>query len=34
MDSAPFELFFMINTSILLIFIFIVLLIHFEGWRI
>ncbi|NP_001166500.1 toll-like receptor 3 isoform X1 [Cavia porcellus] len=33
-DSAPFELFFMISTSVLLIFIFIVLLIHFEGWRI
>ncbi|XP_042790269.1 toll-like receptor 3 [Panthera leo] len=33
-DSAPFELFFIINTSILLIFIFTVLLIHFEGWRI
>ncbi|XP_057553725.1 toll-like receptor 3 isoform X2 [Hippopotamus amphibius kiboko] len=33
-DSAPFELLFIINTSILLIFIFIVLLIHFEGWRI
>lgn len=33
-DSAPFELFFIINTSILLIFIFVVLLIHFEGWRI
>lgn len=33
-DSAPFKLLFMINTSILLIFIFIVLLIHFEGWRI
>ncbi|KAM9043574.1 toll-like receptor 3 isoform 6-T9 [Megaptera novaeangliae] len=33
-DSAPFELLFMINTSILLIFIFIVLLIHFEGWKI
>ncbi|XP_007946579.1 toll-like receptor 3 [Orycteropus afer afer] len=33
-DSAPFELLFMINTSFLLIFIFIVLLIHFEGWRI
>lgn len=33
-DSAPFELLFMINTNILLIFIFIVLLIHFEGWRI
>ncbi|NP_001031762.1 toll-like receptor 3 precursor [Macaca mulatta] len=33
-DSAPFELFFIINTSILLICIFVVLLIHFEGWRI
>lgn len=33
-DSAPFELFFIINTSVSLIFIFIVLLIHFEGWRI
>ncbi|XP_070316120.1 toll-like receptor 3 isoform X4 [Odocoileus virginianus] len=33
-DSAPFELLFMISTNILLIFIFIVLLIHFEGWRI
>ncbi|XP_008561795.1 PREDICTED: toll-like receptor 3 [Galeopterus variegatus] len=33
-DSAPFELLFIINTSIILIFIFIVLLIHFEGWRI
>ncbi|XP_069349207.1 toll-like receptor 3 [Eulemur rufifrons] len=33
-DSAPFELFFMISTSILLIFIFIVPLMHFEGWRI
>ncbi|XP_017362480.1 toll-like receptor 3 [Cebus imitator] len=33
-DSAPFELFFMISTSILSIFIFMVLLIHFEGWRI
>ncbi|XP_006834515.1 PREDICTED: toll-like receptor 3 [Chrysochloris asiatica] len=33
-DSAPFELLFIINTSILLIFIFSVLLIHFEGWRI
>ncbi|XP_058380994.1 toll-like receptor 3 [Diceros bicornis minor] len=33
-DSAPFELLFMINTSTLLFFIFIVLLIHFEGWRI
>uniref|UniRef100_A0A8C0W2X5 Toll-like receptor 3 n=1 Tax=Castor canadensis TaxID=51338 RepID=A0A8C0W2X5_CASCN len=33
-DSAPFELLFMINTSVLLIFVFAVLLIHFEGWRI
>lgn len=33
-DSAPFELLFVIITSILLTFIFIVLLIHFEGWRI
>ncbi|EHB10966.1 Toll-like receptor 3 [Heterocephalus glaber] len=33
-DSAPFELFFVISTSLLLSFIFIVLLIHFEGWRI
>lgn len=33
-DSAPFELFFIINTSFLLTFIFIVILIHFEGWRI
>ncbi|XP_023612945.1 toll-like receptor 3 isoform X2 [Myotis lucifugus] len=33
-DSAPFKLLFMINTSILLSFIFIVLFIHFEGWRI
>ncbi|KAM4837272.1 toll-like receptor 3 isoform 1-T1 [Thomomys bottae] len=33
-DSAPFELLFMINVSVLLTFIFLVLLIHFEGWRI
>ncbi|XP_012881506.1 PREDICTED: toll-like receptor 3 isoform X2 [Dipodomys ordii] len=32
-DSAPFKLLFMINTSVLLIFILVVLLIHFEGWR-
>ncbi|XP_024418463.2 toll-like receptor 3 [Desmodus rotundus] len=32
-DSAPFELFFMISTSILLIFISMVLFIHLEGWR-
>ncbi|XP_008851823.1 toll-like receptor 3 [Nannospalax galili] len=33
-DSAPFELLFMISTSMLLIFITVVLLIQFEGWRI
>ncbi|KAM5264063.1 toll-like receptor 3 [Ctenodactylus gundi] len=33
-DSAPFELLFMISASLVLTFIFIVLLIHFEGWRI
>ncbi|XP_008054289.1 toll-like receptor 3 [Carlito syrichta] len=33
-DSAPFELLFTVNTTILLSFIFIVLLIHFESWRI
>ncbi|KAF7471153.1 toll-like receptor 3 [Marmota monax] len=33
-DSAPFELLFMISTSMILIFIFVVLLIHLEGWRI
>ncbi|MBZ3885798.1 Toll-like receptor 3 [Sciurus carolinensis] len=33
-DSAPFQLLFMINTSLILIFTFIVLLIQFEGWRI
>ncbi|KAG8512568.1 Toll-like receptor 3, partial [Galemys pyrenaicus] len=33
-DSAPFELLYMICTSTLLIFIIIVLLVHFEGWRI
>lgn len=33
-DSAPFKLLFMVNTSVLLSFIFIVLCIHFEGWRI
>nr|AMN88575.1 TLR3 [Tupaia chinensis] len=33
-DSAPFELLFMISTSMLSIFIFVILLIHFEGWRI
>ncbi|XP_059100564.1 toll-like receptor 3 [Peromyscus eremicus] len=33
-DSAPFELLFMINTSVLMTFILTALLIHFEGWRI
>ncbi|XP_004682557.1 PREDICTED: toll-like receptor 3 [Condylura cristata] len=33
-DSAPFELLFMICTSTLSVFIIIVLLVHFEGWRI
>lgn len=32
-DSAPFELFFMISTSTLLIFISAVLFVHLEGWR-
>ncbi|XP_037990751.1 toll-like receptor 3 [Motacilla alba alba] len=33
-DSAPFKLLFVISTSIVTLFIFIVLTIHFEGWRI
>lgn len=33
-DSAPFELLFIISTSMLLVFILVVLLIHIEGWRI
>nr|XP_004666429.2 toll-like receptor 3 [Jaculus jaculus] len=33
-DSAPFKLLFIISTSMLLLFILMVLLIHFEGWRI
>ncbi|KAM6221014.1 toll-like receptor 3 [Rhynchocyon petersi] len=33
-DSAPFELLFIVNGSLLLTFIFMVLLIHFQGWRI
>ncbi|NXI68553.1 TLR3 protein, partial [Anseranas semipalmata] len=33
-DSAPFKLLFVITTSVLMLLIFIVLLIHFEGWRI
>nr|XP_003221650.2 PREDICTED: toll-like receptor 3 isoform X1 [Anolis carolinensis] len=33
-DSAPFLLFFTVSISILLIFISVVLLIHFQGWRI
>ncbi|EOB09103.1 Toll-like receptor 3, partial [Anas platyrhynchos] len=33
-DSAPFKLLFMITTTAVMLLIFIVLLIHFEGWRI
>ncbi|XP_003205822.1 toll-like receptor 3 [Meleagris gallopavo] len=33
-DSAPFKLLFVITTTVVMQFIFIVLLIHFEGWRI
>ncbi|XP_058659175.1 toll-like receptor 3 isoform X2 [Ammospiza caudacuta] len=33
-DSAPFKLLFVISTTIVTLFIFIVLTIHFEGWRI
>ncbi|NXW20779.1 TLR3 protein, partial [Circaetus pectoralis] len=33
-DSAPFKLLFVITTAIVMLLIFIVLSIHFEGWRI
>nr|APJ35739.1 toll-like receptor 3 [Gallus gallus] len=33
-DSAPFKLLFLITTTVVMQFMFIVLLIHFEGWRI
>ncbi|XP_051821019.1 toll-like receptor 3 [Antechinus flavipes] len=33
-DSAPFKILFMINTSFLFILIFVVMLVHFQGWRI
>ncbi|XP_020863352.1 toll-like receptor 3 isoform X2 [Phascolarctos cinereus] len=33
-DSAPFKLLFVINTSFLFTLIFVVLLVHFQGWRI
>ncbi|NWZ90692.1 TLR3 protein, partial [Nesospiza acunhae] len=33
-DSAPFKLLFVISTTIVTLFLFIVLTIHFEGWRI
>ncbi|XP_062991522.1 toll-like receptor 3 isoform X2 [Elgaria multicarinata webbii] len=33
-DSAPFKLVFIVSTSSVLFFIFLILLIHFEGWRI
>ncbi|XP_043402045.1 toll-like receptor 3 isoform X2 [Chelonia mydas] len=33
-DSAPFQLLYIISTTVIMLFIFIVILIHFEGWRI
>ncbi|XP_013797539.1 toll-like receptor 3 [Apteryx mantelli] len=33
-DSAPFKLLFVITTTVVMLLIFIVLLAHFEGWRI
>nr|XP_034969432.1 toll-like receptor 3 isoform X2 [Zootoca vivipara] len=33
-DSAPFKLVYIVSTSLVLLLIFVVLLIHFEGWRI
>ncbi|XP_044536375.1 toll-like receptor 3 [Gracilinanus agilis] len=33
-DSAPFKMFFIINASFLCTLIFVVLLVHFQGWRI
>ncbi|NXG57041.1 TLR3 protein, partial [Hemiprocne comata] len=33
-DSAPFKLLFVISTTVVMLVIFIVLIIHFEGWRI
>uniref|UniRef100_A0A8C8VN21 Toll-like receptor 3 n=1 Tax=Pelusios castaneus TaxID=367368 RepID=A0A8C8VN21_9SAUR len=33
-DSAPFKLLFIISTSVIILFIFIIILVHFEGWRI
>ncbi|XP_029442799.1 toll-like receptor 3 [Rhinatrema bivittatum] len=33
-DMAPFRALFIINTSVILVFIFIVLLVRFQGWRI
>ncbi|KAM9578855.1 toll-like receptor 3 isoform 1-T1 [Guaruba guarouba] len=33
-DSAPFKLLFVITATVVTLFIFIVLIIHFEGWRI
>ncbi|XP_053110424.1 toll-like receptor 3 isoform X2 [Hemicordylus capensis] len=33
-DSAPFQLVYIVTTSLILLLIFVVLLVHFEGWRI
>ncbi|XP_006128521.2 toll-like receptor 3 [Pelodiscus sinensis] len=33
-DSAPFKLLYIISTTLIMLLIFIVILIHFEGWRI
>lgn len=33
-DNAPFKLLFIVSTTVILLFIFVVLLIHFLGWRI
>ncbi|CAI5783997.1 toll-like receptor 3 isoform X1 [Podarcis lilfordi] len=33
-DSAPFKLVYIVSTSLVLLLIFVVLLVHFEGWRI
>ncbi|XP_043827255.1 toll-like receptor 3 [Dromiciops gliroides] len=33
-DSAPFKILFIINTSFLFTLIFVVMLVHFQGWRI
>lgn len=33
-DSAPFHLFFIVSMTLILLVIFVVLLVHFQGWRI